>query len=166
MNKPLKYATQAQALEQFNDGSFVYHNPCCVCKKECSTPTIDIWKRRIAEFGSIAIMYTSYTCRKCRKGNDVVGKVQPIAIIKADDVANVVAKDCFIKAPEPMHHIATGAPMMKKKQERPLVHIQPEKAKRKPGEYIESKPGEMAFSIWEDGVFKGTAWHKTGEKLY
>ena len=156
MMKPLKYATQAQAQEQLNAGSFVYHNPCCVCKKECSTPTLDIWKRRINEFGSIAIMYASYTCRKCRKP-EPKNKVDAVAKA-APPIAKVVAK-------EPLMRTMPMAPMMRAKAERPLVQIKPSTNQRKPGDYMPAKPGEMAFSIWENGVYKGTAWHKTGEKV-
>lgn len=156
MMKPLKYATQEQAQQQWDAGGFVYHNPCSKCHKECSTPTKEIWMRRIAEFGTIANMYSKYVCRKCRKNDapikDVVSKAAPLVLAS------------MAKEPLPRTIIA-NAPMMKAKKERPMIHIQPEKEPRKPGDFLEPKPGEMAFSIWENGIYKGTAWHKTGEKI-
>ena len=161
MNKPLKYATQEQAQQAWDAGSFVYHNPCCICKKECSTPTKEIWVRRINEFGSIAVMYASYVCRKCRKHD------APEATAIAKDVVAKAAEPLpVVMAREPLPRtIIANAPMMRAKAERPMVHIQPEKTQRQPGDYMEPKPGEMGFSIWENGIYKGTAWHKTGEKI-
>jgi hypothetical protein len=55
--------------------------------------------------------------------------------------------------------------MMKKKEERPLVQIKPEpKPQHEPGNQVQHKPGHFAFSVWEDGVFKGTVWHKYSDK--
>lgn len=161
--KPLKYATVEQAIEAYNAGNFVYHNPCSniLCKKECSTPTKEIWVRRINEFGSIANMYNKYVCRKCRKHD----ASEPMIIAK--DVVTKAAQPMPVaKAQEPLPRtIIANAPMMKAKVERPLIQIKPETQPRKPGDFLEPKPGEMAFSIWENGIYKGTAWHKTGEKI-
>lgn len=156
MTKPLKYATLAQAQQQLDANSFVYHNPCCVCHKECSTPTMEIWLRRIAEFGSVAAMYNSYTCRKCRKG-DVVHKA-------ADAIAKADAPAPTIIATEPLPHTMAGAPMMKKKQERPLIQVKPVKVEPKPGDAVKAPAGCYGFSVWEDGVFRGTTWHKIVDK--
>jgi hypothetical protein len=154
MMKPLKHADQLQAQQAWDQGTFVYHNPCSKCAKECSTPTKDIWVRRVREFGNIANMYSQYVCRNCRKC--------------------IVAKDVVAKAPEPLppciakDPIASTikqAPMMKKKEERPLVQIKPEpKPQHEPGNQVQHKPGHFAFSVWEDGVFKGTVWHKYSDK--
>lgn len=155
MIKPLKYATLAQAQEQLNAGGFVYHNPCCVCKKECSTPTLDIWKRRIAEFGNVAAMYANYVCRNCRKS--------PAA--KSLDVESKATEPVRMHvAQEPLPRTMAGAPMMKKKEERPVVQVKPERHCRKPGDALEQRDGEFAFSVWENGEYKGTHWYKIADK--
>lgn len=156
--KPLKFATQEQAQQAYDQDNFVYHNPCCKCNKECSTPTKDIWLKRIREFGSISDMYSKYVCRNCRKGAD-----KDVAI--KDVVAKATEPVIMAKAAEPLPRQMATSPMMKAKAERPMIHIQPEKPQRQPGDYMEPKPGEMGFSIWENGIYKGTAWHKTGEKI-
>jgi hypothetical protein len=157
MMKPLKHADQLQAQQAWDQGTFVYHNPCSKCAKECSTPTKDIWVRRVREFGNIANMYANYVCRNCRK--------------------HVAAKDVVAKAPEPLptciakepaSSITKQAPMMKKKAERPLVQIKPEQQSNKPhlvpGEHVEHKPGHFAFSVWENGIHQGTTWYKYSDK--
>lgn len=149
MTKPLKHATLEQAQQQLIANAFVYHNPCSCCNKQCSTPTQDIWLKRISEFGSVEAMYANYKCRNCRK-KATAKAVQPMQVQMAK---------------EPLPRMIATAPMMKAKAERPMIQIKPEVQPRKPGDFLEPKPGEMAFSIWENGIYKGTAWHKTGEKI-
>lgn len=152
--KPLKYATVEQAIEAYNAGTFVYHNSCsnALCKKQCSTPTKDIWLRRINEFGSIQNMYAQYKCRKCRKGNAVVA------------AAPASALDVVVVAVEPLRCIAKQPAMMKKKEERPMVQVKPCKPMHEVGKHVMNKPGHFAFSVWEDGVFKGTTYYKHSGK--
>jgi len=157
MLKILKQATVEQAKQALDQNSFVYNNPCCKCQKQCSTPTKDIWMRRINEFGGVQQMYAQYKCRKCRKHNDA--DVQ----LKAPEPAIA----CTSIAKDPMVHYANASPMMKKKEQRPLIQIKPDKVEAppmQPGEHVEHKPGHFAFSVWEDGIHKGTTWYKYNDK--
>lgn len=152
MHKIPKEATVEQAEQMLIQNSFVYNNPCCKCHKQCSTPTKDIWLRRINEFGSIQNMYAQYKCRKCRKGNAVVA------------AAPASALDVVVVAAEPLRCIAKQPAMMKKKEERPMVQVKPCKPMHEVGKDVMNKPGHFAFSIWEDGVFKGTTYYKHSGK--
>lgn len=161
MSKPLKHATLAQAQQAYADGTFVYHNPCSNvnCRKECSTPTMEIWLRRITEFGGVEQMYTNYECRNCRKANkkDVRSKVEAPATLHHASV-------------EPLNSIAKEPAMMqaKKKESKqtlPVVHIAPVKNEPKPGDYVAPRPGYFGFSIWEDGKYIKTDWFKHNEKV-
>lgn len=154
MHKIPKEATVEQAEQMLIQNSFVYNNPCSKCHKQCSTPTKDIWMRRINEFGSIQNMYAQYKCRKCRKGNDAVS-IAPI--IACAPIASTVAV-------EPLRCIVKQPAMMKKKEERPMVHVRPCKPPHEVGKDVMNKPGHFAFSVWEDGVFKGTTYYKHSGK--
>jgi hypothetical protein len=156
MHKILKEATVEQAEQMLIQNSFVYNNPCSKCHKQCSTPTKDIWMRRIKEFGSIDAMYMHYKCRKCRKGNDAMHVVDVVAIAPMP-IADAVAM-------EPLRCIAKQPAMMKKKEERPMVQIRPCKSAHEVGMPVVHKPGHFAFSVWEDGVFKGTTYYKHSGK--
>lgn len=153
MQKILKEATVEQAEQMLIQNSFVYNNPCCKCHKQCSTPTKDIWMRRINEFGSIQNMYAQYKCRKCRKSNAVVVAAAPAR-----------ALDVVVVAAEPLRCIVKQPAMMKKKEERPMVQVRPHKPPHEVGKDVMNKPGHFAFSVWEDGVFKGTTYYKHSGK--
>ena len=151
-----KFATESEAEQVLRDGSFVYHNPCCVCGKECSTPTKEIWLNRITLFGSVHQMYTEYKCRKCRKGDkperaatkiDVQAKAAPPTVALA-------------VAPDPMRQTAREPAIMRRKEDRPLVQIKPEPRQFQPGDFLAPRDGQFAFSIWENGVHIGTDWHR------
>lgn len=154
MSKIPKEATVEQAKQMLAQNSFVYNNPCCVCQKQCSTPTREIWLRRINEFGSVQNMYANYKCRKCRKH---APKPTDVQLASVEPLAPVIIK-------EPMMSTTKMAPMMQAKEQRPLVQIKPVKPQREPGTQVQHKPGHFAFSVWEDGIFKGTTWHKYSDK--
>lgn len=156
MNKPLKTASLAQALEAYASGTFVYNNPCCICGKQCSTPTMEIWLRRIREFHGIEQMYREYKCRNCRK-------VEPLNIKAAEPMHNVVA--------EPLMHAPVAMPQMmaskKPEQPKPLQQEPPQPMKRtpRPGDPIKHPPGCVGISVWEtntngDLEYRGTQWTK------
>jgi hypothetical protein len=109
--------------------------------------------RRIKEFGSIEAMYAQYKCRKCRKSNDALD----VMAIAPMPIADAVAM-------EPLRCIAKQPAMMKKKEERPMVQIRPCKSAHEVGMPVAHKPGHFAFSVWEDGVFKGTTYYKHSGK--
>jgi hypothetical protein len=163
MHKIPKEANVEQAKQMLIQNSFVYNNPCCKCHKQCSTPTKDIWMRRIKEFGSIEAMYAQYKCRKCRKSNDALS-IAPI--IATAPIAGVVAVAPIADAVavEPLRCIAKQPAMMKKKEERPMVQIRSCKPPHEVGKDVMHKPGHFAFSVWEDGVFKGTTYYKHSGK--
>ena len=89
MSKILKHATVEQAEQAYAQNSFVYNNPCCKCAKECSTPTMEIWLRRINEFGGVRQMYEQYKCRNCRKDN----KAKDVQSKAANPMVQTIAKD-------------------------------------------------------------------------
>ena len=145
----LKTATINEAQQALEEGSFVYNNPCCKCGKWCSTPTKDIWMRRIKEFGSIEQMYQQYTCRNCRK-------VEPL----------------MTTTKEPMHNVAPEPAMNAAKK--PLVQsepstIAPMKRSPKPGDAVKAPPGCIGVSIWETNLngemeYRGTQWSQVYKK--
>lgn len=152
MNKPLKTASLAQALEAHASGTFVYNNPCCICKKECSTPTKEIWLRRINEFGGVQQMYREYKCRNCRK-------TEPLGIKAAEPLHNIVAEPCIDVAPAPLQMQAKKDNIIKTEQNKP-IRIQP-----KPGDPVKAPANSIGISIWEtnnDGEmeYRGTQWAK------
>ena len=153
MHKIPKEATVEQAKQMLIQNSFVYNNPCCKCHKQCSTPTKDIWMRRIKEFGSIDAMYAQYKCRKCLKSYVALDVMAIAPMPMADAVAM-----------EPLRCIAKQPAMMKKKEERPMVQVKPCKPAHEVGNHVLHKPGHFAFSVWEDGVFKGTTYYKHSGK--
>jgi hypothetical protein len=152
MNKILKTATITEALEALANASFVYNNPCCACGKQCSTPTKDIWMRRIKEFNGIEQMYAQYKCRNCRK-------VEPV-VIKAKEPITTIA-------PNPMIN-AKPAPVMmqaKKVELNPTPAPAPVKRQPMPGDAIKAPEKSIGTSIWETdamGVlqYRGTQWYK------
>ena len=156
MNKPLKTASLAQALEAFASGTFVYNNPCCICGKQCSTPTMEIWLRRIREFHGIEQMYREYKCRNCRK-------TEPLNIKAAEPMHNVAVEPC-IDAPVPVLQMQA-----KKKPEQPTPVEQepPQPVKRtpRPGDAVKHPPGCVGISVWETNIngeleYRGTQWTK------
>lgn len=153
MNKILKTATITEALEALANASFVYNNPCCACGKQCSTPTKDIWMRRIKEFGSIEQMYAQYKCRNCRK-------VEPLAI-KAKEPINIIA-------PNPMINAKPAPLMMQAKKvelkDAPVVSV-PKKQMPMPGDAIKAPEKSIGTSVWETDAmgalqYRGTQWFK------
>lgn len=150
MNKILKTATITEALEALANDSFVYNNPCHCCGKWCSTPTKDIWMRRIREFQSIERMYAQYKCRNCRK-------VEPL-----DAVA--VAPLCT-KAAEPLPHHAPAPLMMQAKKVELAPAPAPVKRQPMPGDAIKAPDKSIGTSIWETDAagelqYRGTQWYK------
>lgn len=148
MGKILKTATIEQAEQALAEGSFVYNGPCSVCGKQCSTPTKQIWMRRIQEFGSIEQMYQQYLCRQCRK-------VEPL----------------MTTTKEPMHHVAPAPainaakkPMQQEPEPAP-ESVKPVKTMPMPGDPVRAPKGCIGTSVWETNregklEFRGTQWFK------
>lgn len=152
MNKILKTATITEALEALANASFVYNNPCCACGKQCSTPTKDIWMRRIREFQSIERMYAQYKCRNCRKQEPLDAKA--------------TAPLCT-KATEPLPHHAPAPLMMqaKKVELNDAPAPAPVKRQPKPGDAIKAPEKSIGTSVWETDAtgamqYRGTQWFK------
>lgn len=152
MGKILKTATVEQALQALAEGSFVYNCVCSACGKQCSTPTKDIWMRRIREFQSIERMYAQYKCRNCRKAEclDVVA----------------VAPLCT-KATEPLPRPIVAPLMMqaKKVELAPTPAPAPVKRQPMPGDAIKAPEKSIGTSIWETDAtgamqYRGTQWYK------
>lgn len=153
MTKPLKTASLEQALEAFAQGTFVYNNPCSACNKQCSTPTKEIWLRRIKEFHGIEQMYQQYKCRNCRK-------LEPCNI-KVTDPVQCIASEPLAKAIAPIIQM-----MVKKK---PLVEpsepAKPQRQQPKPGDAVKAPPNSIGVSVWETSIngdmeYRGTQWTK------
>ena len=153
MTKPLKTASLEQALEAFAQGTFAYNNPCSICNKQCSTPTKELWLRRIKEFHGIEQMYQQYKCRNCRK-------LEPCNI-KVIDPLQCTASEPLAKA------IAPIIQMMAKKK--PLVEptepAKPMRQQPKPGDAVKAPPNSIGVSIWETSIngdmeYRGTQWTK------
>jgi hypothetical protein len=152
MNKILKTANVAEALEALASDSFVYNNPCCACGKQCSTPTKDIWMRRIKEFHSIEQMYAQYKCRNCRKA-------EPLVVI-AKEPMNIIA-------PEPMIIMKPALVQMQAKKVELKDAPAPAPVKRQPmpGDAIKAPDKSIGTSIWETDAsgalqYRGTQWYK------
>ena len=152
MNKILKTATVTEALEALANASFVYNNPCCACGKQCSTPTKDIWMRRIREFHSIEQMYAQYKCRNCRKQEPLDAKA--------------TAPLCT-KATEPLPHHAPAPLMMqaKKVELAPTPAPAPVKRQPMPGDVVRAPEKSIGTSVWETDAtgamqYRGTQWFK------
>lgn len=148
----LKTATIAEAHEALAQGSFVYNNPCCQCGKQCSTPTKQIWMRRIQEFGGIEQMYQQYRCRRCRK-------VEPLATIAPEPLQ--------MTAPEPAHNAAPD-PLQQQPAPEPAP-MQPVKRMPMPGDPVKAMPGCVGMSVWETNhagnmEFRGTNWIQIHKK--
>jgi hypothetical protein len=152
MGKILKTATVEQALQALAEGSFVYNCICSACGKQCSTPTKDIWMRRIKEFHSIEAMYAQYKCRNCRK-------VEPL-VIKVKEPMNIIA-------PEPMIIMKPALVMMQAKKVELKDACTPAPVKRQPmpGDAIKAPEKSIGTSIWETDAsgalqYRGTQWFK------
>lgn len=156
-----KTATLEEARQIFNDGvSFVYNNPCAGCGKECSTPTMKIWRDRIIKFGGVEQMYTQYFCRGCRpkKGEAPVQK-EPVATTappRAEKPVVPRAAPTATSAP-PAQHAPQPQPVDRSV---PAVRVEPIRGSRRPGEAINVPPGmAFGFSVYEGGVHKSTHWY-------
>lgn len=132
----LKHATLAQALHAYANNTFVYNNPCSKCGKQCSTPTMEIWLRRIRKHGGVEQMYAEYACNQCRRQ-------EPLHNIATDPV--VMSKKKIKVEPEPVAAVQRRMP--------------------RPGDPVRAPKGCTGMSVWEtntDGVmeFRGTTWIK------
>lgn len=180
MNKILKTATITEALEALANASFVYNNPCSACGKQCSTPTKDIWMRRIREFQSIERMYAQYKCRNCRKAEHLDAKdrlkskaiamrnemhqrgVEPLSDAAIDSTLRE-----FAKTPEPMITKKPVPLMMqaKKVELAPAPAPAPVKRQPMPGDVVKAPEKSIGTSIWETDAtgamqYRGTQWYK------
>lgn len=153
MTKPLKTASLEQALEAFAQGTFVYNNPCSACNKQCSTPTKEIWLRRIKEFHGIEQMYQQYKCRNCRK-------LEPCNT-KVTDPVQCIASEPLAKAIAPIIQM-----MVKKKPlMEPSEPAKPQRQQPKPGDAVKAPPNSIGVSVWETSIngdmeYRGTQWTK------
>jgi hypothetical protein len=152
----LKTATVTEAKHALEVGSFVYNCPCSTCGKECSTPTKDIWLRRIREFGTIEQMYAEYVCRNCRKA-----KVEPLRSAAPDPVRMQAPDAMRMQTPDPLHHQCVS---------KPVLHAPPvQKQQPMPGDAVKGPPGSIGISTWETNaagalVYSGTQWHAVYKK--
>ena len=152
----LKTATVAEAKQALEMGSFVYNCPCSICGKECSTPTKDIWLRRIREFGSIEQMYAKYICRNCRKA-----KVEPMHNAAPDPVRMRAPDAMRMQTSDPLHHQCVS---------KPVQHAPPAlKQQPMPGDAVRGPQGSIGISTWETNaagalVYSGNQWHAVDKK--
>lgn len=171
MAKPAKFATLQEAIAIHAKGDeFVYNNPCSQCKKECSTPTLDIWKKRIALFGGVKEMYEQYVCRDCRKSEKgdkpAKAKAPPskeIAVIKAPLIeVKVLPPEASATAHSVacMHDLGKRLPDDVKvevasttRKDLPTIVVEPVRGivVPVPGEKVIVKPGQVIVRVWEVG---------------
>ena len=108
--------------------------------------------------------------RVSAKKDATEGDVAPPPPVVSDSAPVVVAAaparalDVVVVAAEPLRCIVKQPAMMKKKEERPMVQVRPCKPPHEVGKDVMNKPGHFAFSVWEDGVFKGTTYYKHSGK--
>jgi hypothetical protein len=153
----LKTATINEAQQALEQGSFVYSNPCCICGKQCSTPTKDIWMRRIQEFGGIQQMYQQYKCRNCRK---------------AEPLNNVAKEPVHSVATQPLVTLTTSQVVNAKnkpEQEPAKEPAAPVRRTPKPGDAVRAPEGCVGISVWETNnagemEYRGTQWAKIFKK--
>lgn len=72
---------EAQALH--DRGKFPYFHPCGGCGKACSTPTRELWVKRVNKFGNVSNVYSKFRCRDCKNSNhdapvSPMGEGQPV----------------------------------------------------------------------------------------
>jgi len=131
----LKTATIEEAEKQLQAGSFVYNNPCSKCGKECSTPTKELWVRRVNKYGSVKAMYEEYVCRGCRPKKQKV----------------VVPKRAQLKI--------SGEEAKSKTSPKSITSTQ----ERRPGDSIRAPKNSFGLSVWDNGRYLGTSWIKHPE---
>ena len=158
MNRPLKTANVTEALEAFANDSFVYNNPCSTCNKQCSTPTKEIWLRRIREFHGIEQMYQQYKCRNCRK-------LEPCNV-KAQDPVHHIASEPLVKAVKPIIQMMAKNKPATETQHEPIA---PQRQRPKPGDAVKAPPNSIGVSVWETSIngdmeYRGTQWTKISDK--
>ena len=153
MAKPQKTASLQEAIAIHAKGDeFVYNNPCSKCRKECSTPTLAIWKARIELFGGVKEMYEGYVCRDCRKlekgdkPTKVKAPVIPVERIEEVPLLNVNVDYIPPPAPKPAAMIVETP-----KKDLPTVIIKPYRNDPEPGETVHVPPGKVIVRVWEVG---------------
>lgn len=134
-------ATLEQALELTAAGKFPYYHPCCKCNKACSMPTLPLWEKRVAKFGSVHKVYAEYVCRDCSKGAkpaDTAPEPAPLAVVESPVIE--------LEAP-PVEIKVEAAPIV----EPPKVRA-PMKAVRAPGDPIRVPKGHVGVTVYENGI--------------
>ena len=161
MAKPQKTASleEAQAVHLKGD-EFVYNNPCSKCKKECSTPTLAIWKARIELFGGVKEMYEQYVCRDCRKleKGDKPAKVKDPVIpppkvihVPVKHIEEVPLLDVNVDYIPPYTPKPAAVFVEPVKKDLPTVIIKPFRNDPEPGETVHVPPGKIIVRVWEVG---------------
>lgn len=159
MARPQKTATLEEAIVIHSRGDeFVYNNPCSECKKECSTPTLDIWKKRINLFGGVEQMYTQYVCRDCRKtekkatAKKVKEQPAPLAPSKANVAAAPAVPTLSVEVlPPKVSGTAHSVHTLEARKKQPTIVVEPvhRSATPVPGEKVIIKPGQIIVRVWE-----------------